>query len=77
MKLNCNRREVEILRITKSKLDLALARQCKSLTDLRGEFAPKTLVKINNGEELRTKTVGQLARLLKCDPADLISENEV
>lgn len=62
------------MKISKSKLDLALARQCKSLTDLRGDLAPNTLVKINNGEELRTKTVGHLARLLKCDPADIVEE---
>ena len=60
------------MKISKSKLDLALARQCKSLTDLRMDFAPNTLARINNGEELRTKTVGQLAKLLNCDPADLV-----
>lgn len=65
------------MRICKSKLDLALARQCKSLSDLRSDFSPKTLVMINNGAELRTKTVGRLARLLKCDPAELVAEERI
>ena len=55
------------MRISKSKLDLVLARRCMALTDLRGNLAPNTLVKINNGEELRTKTVGRLAQLT-CHP---------
>ena len=63
---------MKTLRISKPKLDLALARQCKSLTDLRRDFSPGTLVKIGNGEELRTKTVRHLARTLGCDPADII-----
>lgn len=61
--------------ICKSKLDMALARQCKSLRDLRCELAPGTLVKINNGGELRTKTVGKLAAALGVDVADIIKED--
>jgi len=62
------------VKISKNKLDIALARQCKSLRDLRGDLAPGTLVKINNGDELRAKTVGRLAQLLNCDPAELVQE---
>lgn len=63
---------MENVKIVGSKLDLVLARQCKSLTDLRTDLSPSTLVKIRNGEELRPKTVGRLAKLLGCDPADII-----
>lgn len=63
------------MRISKNKLDLVLARRCMALTDLRPHLAPNTLVKIKNGEELRTKTVGRLAQLLECDPADIIDTN--
>lgn len=62
------------MRISKNKLDLVLARRCMALTDLRPHLAPNTLVKIKAGEELRTKTVGRLAQLLECDPADIIVE---
>jgi len=58
--------------ISKNKVDLVLARQCKSLRDLRSGLSPGTLAKIQSGEELRPKTVGKLARLLGCDPADII-----
>lgn len=63
---------MENLKVISSKLDLVLARQCKSLTDLRSDLSPRTLVKIRNGEELRPKTVGRLAQLLNCDPADIV-----
>lgn len=60
------------MKVVNNRLDLVLARQCKSLTDLRKDFSPATLAKIRNGEELRPKTVDRLARLLNCDPADLV-----
>ena len=62
------------MRISKNKLDLVLARRCMALTDLRPHLAPNTLVKIKNGDELRTKSVGRLAQLLECDPADIIQD---
>ena len=58
--------------ISKNKVELVLARQCKSLRDLRNGLSPGTLAKVRGGEELRPKTVGKLARLLGCDPADII-----
>lgn len=60
------------MKIVSKKLELVLARQCKSLADLRGSISSTTLVKARNGGELRPKTVGRLAQLLECDPADLI-----
>ncbi|MBE7004701.1 MAG: hypothetical protein E7425_10580 [Ruminococcaceae bacterium] len=62
------------MRVSKNKLEVALARQCKNLHELRGELSPQTLTKINRGDELQAKTVGRLAQLLQCDPADLIEE---
>lgn len=58
--------------VQKEKLDLILARRQTCLTDFRGKMSPITLRKINAGEEVRTKTVGKLAALLQCDPAELI-----
>ena len=61
-----------LLRVCKQKLDIALARRCISIYALRNEMSPATLSKIANGGEVRAKTVGRLARLLDCDPAELI-----
>lgn len=60
--------------VSKGKIDLILARQCKSLRDLRDGLSPSTLAKVRSGEALRPKTVGKLAQLLNCDPADIIRE---
>lgn len=62
----------KFLRINQSKLELMLARRCKSLHDLRGDLATRTLVKIRSGEDLRPKNVGKLAQLLNCGPADIV-----
>lgn len=67
-------KDVILLKISKSRLEVALARQCKSLYDLRGDLSPNTLVKVNRGEDVQTKTVGRLARALSVDPAELIEE---
>lgn len=62
------------MKISRKKLDIILARRCKSLHDLRDSFATKTLVRINNEMELNVKTVGKLSALLNCDPTELIKE---
>lgn len=62
------------MKVVGNKLDLVLARQCKNLTDLRTDLSPSTLAKIRNGENLRPKTIGLLARLLECDPVDIVEE---
>lgn len=58
--------------IQKSKLDIVLARRQSSLTDLRDQMSPVTLSKINNGKDVRAKTVGKLASILHCDPSELV-----
>ena len=62
------------MKVDDHKLDLILARRCKSLNDLRSDLSPATLVKVRNGEDLRPKTVGRLAQLLGVDPAELLKE---
>ena len=71
-----NREGVKKLKVANSKLDIVLARQSKSLHELRSDISPTTLVKIRHGGELRPKTVGRLAQLLGCDPADLVAQEE-
>ena len=58
--------------VQKDKLDLVLARRQVCLTDFRNLMSPVTLSRIGNGKDVRVKTVGKLAALLDCDPADLV-----
>lgn len=62
------------MRIDGQKLDLILARRCTALSDLRTEMAPQTLRRIREGQEVRTTTVGRLAKLLEVDPEELVRE---
>ncbi|WP_369282188.1 helix-turn-helix domain-containing protein [Oscillibacter sp. GMB15532] len=62
------------MKIDPAKLDLLLARKCKALSDLREGSSPETLKRIRKGEEVMPKTVGRIARVLNCDPADIIEE---
>ena len=59
------------MKIDLKKLDLLLARECKSLSDLRDGSSPQTLKRIRRGEEVQPKTVGRIARALGCDPSDI------
>ena len=62
------------MRIDTQKLDLFLARSCKSMTDLRDGSSPQTLLRIRRGDEVKPKTVGRIAKALGCDPADIIDQ---
>lgn len=65
------------MKIDCKKLDLALARACKSAADLRSEFSSATLTRIRNDPnyEVTTKTAGRLARALAIDVRELIKED--
>lgn len=62
------------LKINKTKLDLFLARECKTITNLRSGISPQTLAKAQKGENMRPYTVGRIARALGVDVADIIEE---
>lgn len=65
------------MKIDNHKLDLLLARQCKSMSALRSKgLSPQTLTRIRCGEDVQPKTVGVLAAALGVDPAELITEEE-
>ena len=64
-----------MLRVKSEKLEMVLARKCKTLSDLRGEgLSPQTLSRIKNGNEVMPVTVGKIAKALGVDPADIIEE---
>lgn len=63
------------MRIDNVKLDLWLARQQKSLIDLRSSgISPQTLTKVRRGEAVKPKTVGGIAAALGVDPTEIIKE---
>lgn len=65
------------MKISKSKLDMELARQCKSISAFRGEgVSPQTLTRIRNGAEIKPVTVGKIAKVLGVDPADIIEKED-
>jgi len=64
------------MKINNQKLDLALARKCLNMRDLRSNknVSPQTLTRIRRGEEVLPKTVGCIAAALGVDPEEIIEE---
>ena len=64
------------MKVNRQKLDVALARECKTMNDLNNIFSMVTLTRLRNDREYQptTKTVGRLAKALNCDVIDLIEE---
>lgn len=63
------------MKIDNHKLDLLLARQRKSLADLRGKgLSPQTLTRIRRGEDVLPKTIGGVAAALGVDVTEIIRE---
>ena len=61
------------MQINKIKLEMALARNCLSISALREKgLSPQTLTRIRNGAEVKPVTVGKIAKALGVDPADII-----
>lgn len=64
------------MRINRNKLDRVLAERCKNLSDLCPTISASTLVRIRNGAEVTTKTVGKLAVALSVSVDRLIDTEE-
>ena len=67
------RKEINMV-IDTSKLDLALAKRCRTMSALRAGVSPQTLRKIRQGGDVRPDVVGRVAQLLKVDVSDIVSE---
>lgn len=65
------------MKIVRSKLELALAKNCMALSDLRDGFSSTTLTRMMKepSVEVRPQTIGRLAKALNCQVEDLI-DNE-
>jgi|GEM_PF-1704441 len=60
------------MKICASKLDTALARQCKNAKDLKGVASLTTLQRIRDGHDVKPKTAGRIAQALNIDVAELL-----
>lgn len=62
------------MKISITKLELQMARACKTREDLRDVLSAGTLRRIRTGEDLRPATVGRIARALGVDVAEIVKE---
>lgn len=60
------------MKVDQFKLDVALARSCKSLADLRSGTSPQTLQRIREGHEVMPKTAGRIAKALGVDVTEIV-----
>ena len=71
---------VKVMIIDVMKLKIAMARSCMGVADLgeKANVGRATLIRIlrDDGENVRCKTVGKLARALGVDVLDLIAKDE-
>lgn len=62
------------MEMDRNKFELALARKCCSITDLK-VIAGASVAKVIQGKSsLRPKTLGKIAKALGVDPAELLKE---
>lgn len=66
------------MRISKSKLDLALARKCWNQRALRENcnISAQTLINVNAGKSVLPSTVGKIAHALGVDVAEIIEKEK-
>ena len=64
------------MKVSKSKLNVALARKCWNQRDLRdnGAISAQTCLNINNGKSVMPATVGKIAAALGVDVTEIIEE---
>ena len=64
------------MKVSKTKLDIALARKCWNQRDLRDNaiISCQTVLNINNGKSVLPATVGKIAAALGVDVTEIIEE---
>lgn len=60
------------MRISIDKLEMELARQCKTISALRDGASPKTVMRIRKGLDVTPKTAGRIAKALGVDVAEIV-----
>ena len=64
----------DTVKINNDKLDMVLAIQCKTMSDLHPGISPLTARKIRGGQEVRPDVVGRVARALGVPVESIIEE---
>lgn len=64
----------ECMVIDITKLDIALAKRCRTMSTLRAGVSPQTLRKIRQGGDVRPDVVGRVAQILKVEVTDIVEE---
>lgn len=66
------------MKISKSKLNIALARKCWNQRDLRDNavVSSQTILNLNKGKPVMPATVGKIAAALGVDVTDIIEEED-
>lgn len=62
------------MKIDNRKLDLILARQCRTITDLRVSVSPQTLTRVRRCEDVKPATIGRIAKALDVDVTEILKE---
>lgn len=60
------------MKVSMSKLDVILAEQCKTTANLSPGVSTKTIKKIRRGDDVRSDSVGRIAKLLCVPVTDII-----
>lgn len=65
------------MKINSDKLDMVLAKKCKTMSMLRGDgLSPHTLTRIRRGEDVKPITVGKIAKALGVDPVEIMETED-
>lgn len=64
------------MKVDAQRLDILLAQQCKSMSDLRAGISPQTLARIRKGCEVLPKTAGKIAMGLGVSVADILKKED-
>ena len=62
------------MKIDINKLNVALARNCKTVRDLRNAVSPQTLSRIGRGCGVKPRTLGKIASALGVDVTEIMEE---
>lgn len=65
------------MKISVNKLELTLARQCRTISSLRDGVSSKTIDKIKKGFEVNPVTVGRIANALGVDVEEIIDNTKL
>ena len=60
--------------IDNAKLNIALARQCMDIAELKSCVSSQTLTRIRRCEDIKPSTLGKIAKALGVDPTEIMEQ---